>query len=126
MPYLISVIADGLAAPSTATVIDGREAITQAHREEWARVISALAKRFGDLDIAEAAAQMSYHPDPPEPLDVIGDERLRRVLTCSHPARLGCGADRRRSSTGRRSSHSTTGSPARIPRRSSLSNGRSS
>ena len=30
---------------------------TRAHREEWARAVAALARRFGDLDIAEAAAE---------------------------------------------------------------------
>jgi RNA polymerase sigma-70 factor (ECF subfamily) len=34
-------------------LVDVREAITQAHHEEWARVVAALARRFGDLDIAE-------------------------------------------------------------------------
>ena len=29
------------------------EAITRVHREEWARVVAALTRRFGDLDIAE-------------------------------------------------------------------------
>jgi RNA polymerase sigma-70 factor (ECF subfamily) len=33
--------------------IDVRAAITRAHREEWARVVASLARRFGDLDIAE-------------------------------------------------------------------------
>jgi RNA polymerase sigma-70 factor (ECF subfamily) len=33
--------------------IDVRAAISQAHREEWARVVATLARRFGDLDIAE-------------------------------------------------------------------------
>jgi RNA polymerase sigma-70 factor, ECF subfamily len=41
-------------------VIDVREAITQAHHEEWARVVAALAKRFGDLDIAEEAAAEAF------------------------------------------------------------------
>jgi RNA polymerase sigma-70 factor, ECF subfamily len=112
-----------------------REAITQTHREEWARVVGALAKRFGDLDIAEEAAaeafatalerwpadgippnpgawltttaihkaidrirredkrddkhkaaQLLYDSDPPEPPDVIDDERLRLIFTCCHPA----------------------------------------
>jgi RNA polymerase sigma-70 factor (ECF subfamily) len=111
------------------------QAITQAHRDEWARVVAALAKRFGDLDIAEEAAadafatavarwpvdgvpanpgawltltanrkaidwirrenkrddkqkeaQMLYNEDEPEPLDSIGDERLRLIFTCCHPA----------------------------------------
>jgi RNA polymerase sigma-70 factor, ECF subfamily len=42
------------------TVIDVQQAITQAHREEWARVVAALAKRFGDLDIAEEAAADAF------------------------------------------------------------------
>ena len=33
--------------------IDVRAAIARAHREEWARVVATLARRFGDLDIAE-------------------------------------------------------------------------
>jgi RNA polymerase sigma-70 factor, ECF subfamily len=41
-------------------VIDVRVAITQAHREEWARVVAALARRFGDLDIAEEAAADAF------------------------------------------------------------------
>ncbi|MEU4619561.1 DUF6596 domain-containing protein [Actinoplanes sp. NPDC023801] len=40
--------------------IDVREAITRAHREEWARVVAALTRRFGDLDIAEEAAAEAF------------------------------------------------------------------
>lgn len=36
------------------TAVD--EAIARAHREEWARLVAGLARRFGDLDIAEDAA----------------------------------------------------------------------
>ena len=39
---------------------DVEEAITQAHREEWARVVAALTRRFGDLDIAEEAAAEAF------------------------------------------------------------------
>ncbi|MGE5829430.1 MAG: sigma factor, partial [Micromonosporaceae bacterium] len=35
-------------------------AITQAHHEEWARVVASLTKRFGDLDIAEEAAAEAF------------------------------------------------------------------
>jgi RNA polymerase sigma-70 factor, ECF subfamily len=122
--------ARGAAVPVTAV----EEAITHAHRNEWARVVASLAKRFGDLDIAEESAaeafataverwpldgvppnpgawltttanrkaidrirreskrddkqkeaQMSYD-EPPEPLGVIDDERLRLIFTCCHPA----------------------------------------
>ena len=37
-----------------------QEAIVRAHREEWARVVAALARRFGDLDIAEEAAAEAF------------------------------------------------------------------
>ena len=41
-------------------MIDVREAITRAHREESARVVAALPKRFGSLDIAEEAAAEAF------------------------------------------------------------------
>jgi RNA polymerase sigma-70 factor, ECF subfamily len=116
-------------------VSEARQAITRAHHEEWARVVAALIRRFGDLDIAEEAAaeafatavarwpadgvppnpgawltttanrkaidrirrenkrdakqreaQMLYDDDPPDRLGAIGDERLRLIFTCCHPA----------------------------------------
>ena len=39
---------------------DVREAVTRAHREEWARVVASLTRRFGDLDIAEEAAAEAF------------------------------------------------------------------
>src|SRR2546426_7418762 len=42
------------------SVVDVRAAITQAHREEWARVVASVTKRFGDLDIAEEAAAEAF------------------------------------------------------------------
>jgi RNA polymerase sigma-70 factor, ECF subfamily len=112
-----------------------REALAQAHREEWARVVASLTRRFGDLDIAEEAAaeafatavrrwpadgvppspgawltttanrkavdrirrenkraskhkeaQLLYDDGPREPSGAIGDERLRLIFTCCHPA----------------------------------------
>jgi RNA polymerase sigma-70 factor, ECF subfamily len=36
------------------------EAVTQAHRAEWARVVAALTRRFGDLDLAEEAAAEAF------------------------------------------------------------------
>jgi RNA polymerase sigma-70 factor, ECF subfamily len=111
------------------------DAITQAHHEEWARVVASLTRRFGDLDIAEEAAaeafatavgrwpadgvppnpgawltttanrkaldrirrenkrddkqkeaQLLYDDHPREPPGAIGDERLRLIFTCCHPA----------------------------------------
>ncbi|MGW2216118.1 RNA polymerase sigma factor [Nonomuraea sp. NPDC001684] len=39
---------------------DVREAVARAHHEEWARVVAALTRRFGDLDIAEEAAAEAF------------------------------------------------------------------
>ncbi|MFZ0324913.1 MAG: DUF6596 domain-containing protein [Actinomycetes bacterium] len=39
---------------------DVREAVTRAHHEEWARVVAALTRRFGDLDIAEDATAEAF------------------------------------------------------------------
>lgn len=41
-------------------MIDLQEVLTRAHREEWARVVATLAKRFGNLDIAEEAAAEAF------------------------------------------------------------------
>ena len=50
----------GAAVPGRVNSIDVREAITQTHRDEWARVVAALTRRFGDLDIAEEAAAEAF------------------------------------------------------------------
>ncbi|TQM57349.1 RNA polymerase sigma factor [Humibacillus xanthopallidus] len=36
------------------------DVLTRVHHEEWARVVAALARRFGDLDIAEDAAAEAF------------------------------------------------------------------
>ncbi|HEV3363348.1 MAG TPA: sigma-70 family RNA polymerase sigma factor, partial [Acidimicrobiia bacterium] len=41
-------------------MVDVRDAISQAHHDEWARVVAALPRRFGDLDIAEEAAAEAF------------------------------------------------------------------
>ncbi len=41
-------------------VADVSEAITRAHREEWARVVASLTRRFGDLDLAEEGAAEAF------------------------------------------------------------------
>src|SRR5580693_7568139 len=48
----------GAAVP--VSVADVLEAITEAHHEEWARVVASLTRRFGDLDIAEEAAAEAF------------------------------------------------------------------
>ncbi len=40
--------------------VDARQAVTRAHHEEWARVVAALTRCFGDLDIAEEAAAEAF------------------------------------------------------------------
>jgi RNA polymerase sigma-70 factor, ECF subfamily len=42
------------------SLVDVREAITQAHHDEWARVVAALTRRSGDLDVAEEAAAEAF------------------------------------------------------------------
>jgi RNA polymerase sigma-70 factor, ECF subfamily len=42
------------------SVVDVPGAVTQAHHEEWARVVASLTRRFGDLDIAEEAAAEAF------------------------------------------------------------------
>src|SRR5882724_4095218 len=46
------------AVPGRMSDVD--EVIVRAHREEWARVVAALARRFGDLDIAEEMAAEAF------------------------------------------------------------------
>ncbi|PWU53884.1 RNA polymerase subunit sigma-24 [Micromonospora sp. S4605] len=36
------------------------QAITRVHREEWARLVAGLARRFGDLDVAEEATADAF------------------------------------------------------------------
>jgi RNA polymerase sigma-70 factor (ECF subfamily) len=40
--------------------LDVDAAVTRVHHEEWARVVAALTRRFGDLDIAEEAAAEAF------------------------------------------------------------------
>lgn len=58
------------------SAIEPLEAITRVHREEWARVVASVTRRFGDLDIAEEAAAEAFaiaverwpgHGVPPNP-----------------------------------------------------------
>jgi len=40
--------------------LDVGDAITQAHQEEWSRVIATLTRQFGDLDVAEEATADAF------------------------------------------------------------------
>jgi RNA polymerase sigma-70 factor, ECF subfamily len=48
------------ALPVPVNDVDARAAITEAHHQEWARVVASLTRRFGDLDIAEEAAAEAF------------------------------------------------------------------
>jgi RNA polymerase sigma-70 factor (ECF subfamily) len=52
--------ADHLVTDDAAAASDPAESLTRPHREEWARVVAALARRFGDLDLAEEAAAEAF------------------------------------------------------------------
>ena len=43
-----------------ATVPAVEQAITRAHHEEWARLVADLARRFGNLDVAEEATAEAF------------------------------------------------------------------
>ncbi|SNY33576.1 RNA polymerase sigma factor [Paractinoplanes atraurantiacus] len=40
--------------------MSAEQAIVRAHHEEWARVVAGLARRFGDLDLAEESAADAF------------------------------------------------------------------
>ena len=40
--------------------VDVDAAVTRVHREEWARIVAALTRHFGDLDLAEEAAAEAF------------------------------------------------------------------
>jgi len=40
--------------------VTAADAIARAHRDEWARVVASLVKRFGDLDLAEESAAEAF------------------------------------------------------------------
>lgn len=50
----------GRGAAVLVTDADAREAVARAHREEWARIVASLTRRFSDLDIAEEAAAEAF------------------------------------------------------------------
>ncbi|MGY3566159.1 RNA polymerase sigma factor [Sinomonas sp. RB5] len=45
---------------SAADAGEAGEALARTHRQEWVRVVASLARRFGDLDVAEEAAAEAF------------------------------------------------------------------
>jgi RNA polymerase sigma-70 factor, ECF subfamily len=45
---------------AAAVPLSVADAVTRAHHAEWARVVAALARRFGDLDVAEEATAEAF------------------------------------------------------------------
>ncbi len=71
------------------SAVDVSEAIARAHRQEWARIVATLTRRFGDLDIAEEAAAEAFAaavqrwPDdgvPPSPGGWLTTTATRRAI----------------------------------------------
>ncbi len=50
----------GPAHRQRVNVTDVDQSITRAYQDEWARVVAAVARRFGDLDVAEEAAAEAF------------------------------------------------------------------
>ncbi|MCK2025989.1 RNA polymerase sigma factor [Microbacterium sp. SSW1-47] len=66
-----------------------RTAITRTHREEWTRIVAGLARRFGDLDLAEEMAAEAFaaavehwpaHGIPPNPAGWVTTTANRRAI----------------------------------------------
>ena len=51
---------DAVTGDATSGDATSGDAVGRAYREEWARVVASLTKRFGDLDIAEEAAAEAF------------------------------------------------------------------
>lgn len=50
----------GPPVPVTSPVTRVHSLVSRVHRDEWARVVAALTRRFGDLDVAEEAAAEAF------------------------------------------------------------------
>ena len=68
---------------------DAMAALTQVHREEWARIVAGLTRRFGDLDLAEEMAADAFaaaverwpeHGIPPNPAGWVTTTANRRAI----------------------------------------------
>jgi RNA polymerase sigma-70 factor, ECF subfamily len=85
-------IAEEAAAEAFATAVErwpangvppnlGAWLTTTANRKAIDRL-----RRENKRDDKQKEARLLYDDDPPEPLDAMGDERLRLIFTCCHPA----------------------------------------
>jgi RNA polymerase sigma-70 factor (ECF subfamily) len=85
-------VAEEAAAEAFATAVErwpadgippspGAWLTTTANRKAIDRI-----RRENKRDDKQKEARLLYDDDPPEPPDVIGDERLRLIFTCCHPA----------------------------------------
>ena len=85
-------VAEDAAAEAFATAVErwpadgvppnpGGWLTTTARRKALDRI-----RRESKRDGKQKQAQMMYDDDPPEPVGAVGDERLRLVFTCCHPA----------------------------------------
>src|SRR5262249_12740701 len=59
-PGLEALQPEGRAPAAARRIADRGGGSARAHREEWARVVASLARRFGDLDIAEEMAAEAF------------------------------------------------------------------
>lgn len=89
-----TLLDDRTGDPGAVTEAAARSALARAHEAEWARVVASLARRFGDLDVAEDAAADAFAVAaerwpaggvPPDPAGPVEDDRLRLMFTCCHP-----------------------------------------
>jgi len=75
------------------------EPIERVFREEYARIVASLVRRFGDIDRlhrenrrddkhrqAVMEAERRGVPEPAPATGPVADDRLRLVFTCCHPS----------------------------------------
>lgn len=80
---------DGGSIVTTADSRGAESVIARTHREEWARIVAGLARRFGDLDLAEEMAAEAFaaavehwpaHGVPPNPAGWVTTTANRRAI----------------------------------------------
>lgn len=75
--------------PEPRDTRDAATVITRTHREEWARIVAGLTRRFGDLDLAEEMTAEAFatavehwpaHGIPPNPAGWVTTTANRRAI----------------------------------------------